>query len=30
VLTAVATALFRELRDDRDGGNPEALDRVFA
>jgi hypothetical protein len=30
VFTSVATALYRELRGDHDGGNPEALKEVFA
>jgi hypothetical protein len=29
-LNAIATALFRELRGDKEGGNPEVLDEVFA
>jgi hypothetical protein len=30
VLNAIATALFRELRGDKEGGNPEVLGEVFA
>jgi hypothetical protein len=30
LLSAIATALFRELRGDKEGGNPEVLDEVFA
>jgi hypothetical protein len=30
ILNAIATTLFRELRGDKEGGNPEALGQVFA
>ena len=30
ILNTIATALYRELRGDKEGGNPEVLDEVFA